>query len=279
MEILDQRLSQPSSIPISNESSAATIESLARKYRHVPEKYLQCIDHATSNIMQFSDDLAALVNKHFAKKAKGQKLDINSRLTPLPHEDIEGDSISSNKSATLKGSHSMPLIPTTRKTLLSDIDLPSAMQMSKAHLSAQRDAASSASVMYRKGASNPLYRQAAGFYAERAREHAQNAHYATSVSADLLVDQQSSVREIDLHGVSVQDGTRIARQKAFNWWQGLGEVKSRKAKERPLIIITGIGRHSIGGVSQLRRSVAAALLQDGWKVEAGTGKFTIDGRR
>lgn len=101
----------------------------------------------------------------------------------------------------------------------------------------------------------------------------------TSTAADLLVNQQSRPNEIDLHGVIVQDGVRIARQKALNWWENLGDTKSRKARERPLTIITGIGRHSAGGVSQMRKAVAAALLQDGWKVEIGTGKFTLTGRR
>jgi hypothetical protein len=84
---------------------------------------------------------------------------------------------------------------------------------------------------------------------------------------------------IDLHGVRVQDGVRIARQRVQAWWDGLGEFRSRRAREQPFTVITGLGRHSAGGVSQMRQAVARALLQDGWQLQVETGRFVISGRR
>lgn len=272
VEILDQQISQRKDTAADSKDD---VEALSRKYRQVPEQYLQCIVRNTNSITQFQDDLAAIANKHFAKKTKGQKVDLHYRLTPLPNEEIDGGNISGTNSSSRA---STPL-SRSRSPAPGVTDFSQAFKMSEAAHQSRREATASASQMMRKGASKGLYRQAAGFYAERAREHAQSALHATSTAADLLVEQQSSVDTIDLHGISVQDGTRIARQKAADWWDRLGEFRSQKARERPLVIITGIGRHSAGGVSQLRRSVAAALLQDGWKVEVGTGKFVLKGRR
>jgi hypothetical protein len=63
------------------------------------------------------------------------------------------------------------------------------------------------------------------------------------------------------------------------WWNGLGEFRTDKARQQPFTVITGLGRHSAGGVSHLRQAVAAALLQDGWKMQVETGRFVVTGRR
>lgn len=274
IELLDRRLSDEDAVE-ETESPSANAPALAKKYRHIPEKYLKCIIRSTSGIGQFSDDLASLVNKEFMRRAKNNKLDISARLTPLPFDDIEGSSTASVSSSASSSRRALPILTAPAPTAS---DLTQALQQTAANHWQRREASAAAASMYRKGASNPLFRQAAVVYSERANEYSRAAHQATSTAADLLVNQQSRGNEVDLHGVYVQDGTRIARQKALNWWTNLGDGKAQKAKQIPLVIITGVGKHSAGGVSPLRRAVAAALLQDGWKVEIGTGKFTIYGR-
>ena len=130
--------------------------------------------------------------------------------------------------------------------------------------------------MIRKGG---YYRQGAVVYHERAREQALHSHAMSSAAADLLVDKQSSRNKIDLHGVSVRDGVRIARTRVQAWWDNLGEFRIRKAREDPYTVVTGLGRHSASGVSQLRQAVLAALFQDGWKASVETGCFVVTGRR
>lgn len=274
IELLDRRLTNDNTSEQAD-SSAISTTTLAKKYRHIPEKYLQCIILSTSGIEQFSDDLASLVNKEFMRRAKNNKLDISARLTPLPFDDIEGSSATSVSSSASNSRRALPILTSPAPTTS---DLTQALQQTAAHHWQRREASTAAANMYRKGASNPLFRQAAVVYSERANDYSRAAHQATSTAADLLVNQQSRGNEVDLHGVYVQDGTRIARQKALNWWTNLGDSKAQKAKQIPLVIVTGVGKHSAGGVSPLRRAVAAALLQDGWKVEIGTGKFTIYGR-
>lgn len=279
MALLDQRLSQDAGL-VYDDTTQEAITLLSRKYKQVPEKYLNAIVNATSSIEPFSDDLARLVNKKFArtKRSNGQKMTLEGVLTPLPQDELAGSTISNGSNSPTRFAH-QPLPPSTPATAAAGGNFADAVKISQALHQARRDASASAAQMQRKGGSHGLYRQAAGYYTAQAREHARGAKAATSTAADLLVDEQSYGRSIDLHGVSVQDGTRIARQRAAAWWQQLGEYKAQEAKARPLVVITGLGRHSAGGVSQLRRAVAAALIQDGWKVEVGTGNFTISGRR
>ncbi|KAJ6438943.1 hypothetical protein O9K51_08345 [Purpureocillium lavendulum] len=274
VELLDQFLSH--GIETQDEAGKEHADALTRKYRHVPEKYMPTIVHVAGSIPLFADDLASLLHKHFTKQSKAQKLDLSYRLTPLPREEIEGGEItaSSGKNAGKVG------LATAKTPAGPAMDYSQAVQVANSYHQARADALSSAAQLHRRGASSPLYRQAAGYYTDRAREQARYAQHATAAAADLLVQEQSTSSSIDLHGIHVQDGVRIARQKTQDWWQGIGEFRSKRAKEQGgFTVITGLGRHSTGGISQMRQAVAAALLQDGWKFHVETGKFVVIGRR
>lgn len=132
-----------------------------------------------------------------------------------------------------------------------------------------------ASVLARKG---PLGRQGAIVYTERAREEARAAAERISWASEQLVDQKSTYCSIDLHGVTVIDGVRIAKDRVWRWWNNLGEHRQAKAKLEGFTVVTGVGRHSSGGISRLRQAVGIALKNDGWKVETLTGQFYITGR-
>ncbi|KAG6041725.1 hypothetical protein E4U41_002590 [Claviceps citrina] len=274
VELLKQYIAH--GIQSQDEGGRETSEALVNKYRHVPPDFMPTIVHVSGSIPQFAEDIAALVEKHFAKPTRAKKMDLAYRLTPLPREEIEGE-----VPASSPGSRSAPQPgPAVRPAPMNSMSLAEAMSRADTFHQAHRDAAAAAARLHRRGASSPLYRQAAAYYTDRAREQARCAQGATSTAADLLVDQQSTHDCIDLHGVLVHDGVRIARHKVQAWWQGLGEMRDRKVREQGgFTVITGLGRHSAGGVSQLRQSVAAALLQDGWKVSVETGKFVVTGRR
>ncbi|EMR67853.1 putative smr domain-containing protein [Eutypa lata UCREL1] len=136
----------------------------------------------------------------------------------------------------------------------------------------------SAASAYRKGRSNPLFKQANAYYVERGRELASNHRQAISAEAEYMVDQKSTKSMIDLHGVTVQDGVDIAKDRVSRWWDSLGEDRARKAKEG-FTVVTGIGRHSSDGRSPLRINVFKALVADGWKIEVLTGSYLVTGRR
>ncbi|KAI1811028.1 hypothetical protein GGS20DRAFT_564809 [Poronia punctata] len=146
----------------------------------------------------------------------------------------------------------------------------------KATLSAAaRHSYASASSAFRKGKGDPLMRGAAAYYAERARAETASYRHAASVESEFLVDRQSTKDTIDLHGVSVEDGVKIALDRAWRWWDGLGEYK----RGTELRIVTGLGRHNPDGKSPLRVRVCKALVADGWMVEVLTGAFLLKGRR
>lgn len=277
VEILDQYISL--GIETKDEAGKKEAGDLARKYRNVPEKYMSTLVQVTGSPSQFSGELAALLSKHFAKNPWTEKLDLSYRLTPLPQEDIEGSTAGIANKASAPGSRSQNALSASKLAPSGPSDFAQAIQMSNEFGQSRRDALAAAAQMNRKGASNPLYRQAASYYSERAREQGRHAQQATSTAADYLVSQQSTTRSIDLHGVTVRDGTRIARQRVQAWWDGLGEFRSRRAREQSFTVVTGLGRHSAGGVSQLRQAVAAALLQDGWRIQVETGRFVVTGRR
>lgn len=272
VELLDQLLSH--GIQSQDEAGKAEADKLARKYRHVPERYMLTIVHVAGSIPQFAGDVACLVNKHFSKQPKSTRLDISYSLAPLAPGEIEGTgAVAVARRASAAAAASGRAAPAAMSSC-------QALEAANKHRQARMEAMSSAAQLRRKGGSSGLYRQAVGYYTDQAREQARYAQQAVSTAADLWVEEQRTASAIDLHGVEVRDGVRIARQKTQEWWQGLGEFRSKKAKEQGgFTVITGLGRHSAGGMSQLRAAVAAALVQDGWRVRVETGKFVVEGRR
>jgi hypothetical protein len=124
----------------------------------------------------------------------------------------------------------------------------------------------------------PLGRQGAVVYTERAREERGAFTALASRAAEAHVTQQSTATMLDLHGVYVMDGVRITKQRVWNWWNSLGEDRKALARRDGFTVVTGVGKHSVGGVSRLRQAVGAYLRNDGWRVETLTGSFYVTGR-
>lgn len=275
--ILDQFVAL--GISAQDDESKARAKALAQRYRNIPEHYLLTLVQVTgSPETQYADDIAELLSRHFAKNPYTQRLDLTHRLTPLPYGELESGvaSLSVSSSMTqISGTKSSRPTPAWTKMARPAQDLNQVNhQLNEVHQS-RRDAQSQASQLSRRG---PLYKQAAHVYRERAHEHGAHAHELTSAAADLLVDAQSTPTTCDLHGVNVHDGVRIAKRKVWTWWRGLGEFPAKAARNEPYVVVTGLGRHSVGGVSRLRRAMAPALLEDGWRIQVGTGNFVITGR-
>lgn len=131
---------------------------------------------------------------------------------------------------------------------------------------------------YRRGKSDALFRPVAGVLSERAREQLERSRAAQSESYEAYVHEQSSSAHVDLHGVPVADGVRIALERTQAWWAGLGEDRARRAKAEGFIVVTGLGNHSAGGVSRMRQDVGAALKRAGWRTRTETGQFVVTGK-
>ncbi|KAL2873882.1 hypothetical protein SGCOL_010948 [Colletotrichum sp. CLE4] len=256
------------------------IQELKKQYRHIPEQYLSPLNEVTRSDHQWIEEVATLLNRYFGK-LPAKRLDINYKLAPLTTEELEGSSDGWQKVASPKTSVMSPIgRPLNSPVLLNSPSLgprtyQQAMDTAGVYREASHHSYSTAGQVYKKG---HLYRQAAGYYADRGREEARSFAKAKSVAADIHVSSTSSGKAIDLHGVEVADGVRIARERVWDWWNSLGEYRARKAGEG-FTIVTGRGLHSAGGVSRLRQGVIAALVNDGWKVSIETGSYRVTGRR
>ncbi|KAI8249808.1 hypothetical protein K4K56_010072 [Colletotrichum sp. SAR 10_98] len=256
------------------------VHELKKQYRHIPESLLSPLVEVTRSDHQWTEEVAALLNRYFGK-LPAQRLNISYKLAPLANEELEGSSEGWQKVASPKTSLMSPTgRPLNSPTLMNSPTFgprtyKQAMDTAGIHRDASTHSFSTAGQVYKKG---HLYRQAAGFFAERGREEARSFAKAKSAAADIHVGSTRTANEIDLHGVEVADGVRIARESAWDWWNNLGEYRARKAQEG-FTIVTGRGLHSAGGVSRLRQGVIAALVNDGWKVSVGTGSYRVTGRR
>ncbi|KAF2848629.1 hypothetical protein T440DRAFT_428244 [Plenodomus tracheiphilus IPT5] len=149
---------------------------------------------------------------------------------------------------------------------------------------ARSEAFQQASAAFRKGRSTPLMRAAAGYYAQEGRDLSANLRAMSAAEADTFVMSQSGPSYLDLHGVTVADATRIAKQRTQVWWNGLGEQKipewsgaGRRGGGEAFRIITGLGRHSEGGRGKLGPAVAKTLVNEGWKVVIEPGELFVTG--
>ncbi|CAD0087717.1 unnamed protein product [Aureobasidium vineae] len=165
----------------------------------------------------------------------------------------------------------------------STVDFGSA-SASTAKLRAARQAAmDQARAAYRKSRSDRLMGGAAGYYSQVGRDHGAALHQSQAAEANAIVSAQSSAFEIDLHGVTVENAVRIARQRTNAWWNGLGENKvngrvGADQRASGFRIITGVGRHSAGGKGVLGPAVKKGLEQDGWRLEVNSGAITVRGK-
>lgn len=139
--------------------------------------------------------------------------------------------------------------------------------------------------------SDPLLRQAAAVYGERAREEtaalvaARSAEADAEIARQLARQQRKSPMEngggtttIDLHGFTLDDGVRIALRETAAWWDALADTAKSKRAASSFTIITGAGRHSADGRARMLSGCARALLQAGWRCEVGTGSVVVTGR-
>jgi hypothetical protein len=140
-----------------------------------------------------------------------------------------------------------------------------------------------ASEYYRKSKSNHLMGGAAAYYSSLGRENLENAKYTASAHADQIAVQQSSATHIDLHGITMEDGKRIALEYVSKWWDSLGEGRvntgGKSTVGQGYEVVVGKGNHSTGKRSVLGPVVFKALEAAGWKVQIGNGVLIVKGKK
>ncbi|KAJ4985325.1 Smr domain-containing protein [Stagonosporopsis vannaccii] len=160
-------------------------------------------------------------------------------------------------------------------------DLPSSIRPhSTASVALRRNEAfEKAASAHRRGG---YMKAAAGYYAQEGRNYNANLKVMSQADADAFVAHQSSSTILDLHGVTVADAIRIARQRTKMWWDSLGEQRiaeygGARGGVGSYRIVVGLGRHSADGRGKLGPAVVKALVKEGWKVEVGSGELLVTG--
>ncbi|KAI9818910.1 MAG: hypothetical protein M1827_007731 [Pycnora praestabilis] len=161
----------------------------------------------------------------------------------------------------------------------TNLSLPSATALASSYNLARQTAFTQASAAYRRGKSDHLMGAAAGYYSSIGRDFDAKAKNYSAAAADALVSSQSNRMELDLHGVSVKDAVRIARERVTMWWVALGDsrIGGGSSSIRAFRIVTGLGRHSEGGRGRIGPAVGKMLVREGWKVQVGEGVVTVTG--
>lgn len=163
----------------------------------------------------------------------------------------------------------------------ADTQVPLPVATTTTLATVRANAFTQASSAYRRSRSKPLMGGAAAYYSSVGRDAAAALAQHDAATADALVSAQSKAGEIDLHGVNVKDAVRITRTRVHEWWDGGAAEWARRGKvqgDGGLRVVTGAGRHSVGGRSKLGPAVGAMLVGEGWKVEFGDGVVTVRGK-
>lgn len=249
---------------------------VVKKYSWIPSRYIVAIFEITSPSRQFAFDLIRVLADYFEKPAY-LKYDVSYNIT-APYTDDELLSENGTTGVSLSGGKWTTVINGKSKGLGQPVSLQSIPLPSKDLAAARDHSFATATSAFRKGQSDPLFRQAAAFYGQRATEQMQSYRQAVSTEVEYLINMNSTDDKIDLHGATVQDAVNMSLRRVRRWWDSLGEDKPKRAKEG-FTIITGRGLHNRDGRSRLRSSVCKALVAEGWKVEVLTGSYVITGRR
>lgn len=162
-------------------------------------------------------------------------------------------------------------------------DDPTVALRGQSYAAARAQAFAQASAAHRRAGSDRLMGGAAAYYSQLGRELTALSAGATADAADALAERQSGAAVLDLHGIDVLNGVRIAVERVEGWWEGLGErrVNGRGgAEERGegFRVVVGAGRHSEGGKGKLGPAVTKALRARGWRVEGAGAVLVVKGK-
>lgn len=252
-----------------------SIFDFSKSYPTLPIAHVAAVLRLTNNSRTKAHDLANLLTEPLTPSGTATLPRIIPQYVSFKESPISSSSPTS--STRSRSPLQEPLLATTHNGTTTTTSVAS--------LAATRSAAfTKASAYYRKANSDNLLGGAAAYYSQLGRDAHTSLLSVSAAEADALVESQSSPTQLDLHGVSVKDGVRIASAKVRGWWAGLGESRVQAGGGRNGVgngyrIVTGLGRHSEGGRARLGPEVCRALVEEGWKVEVGSGVLTIMGKR
>ena len=252
-----------------DEAVSLRAREIGQDFPTIAPSYLSTIVRLTHPSATSARDLATALTAK-PTPGNGGGIQIIPRLAPLNGLDSATDWQSVSRKAR------------TSASATSSPDPTSAFVRRDAYSLAQATAFAQASAAHRKAKSNHLMGGAAAYYGQVGREYAALSANASAAAADELADAQSSANQLDLHGIDVLNGVRIARERVEEWWNGLGEgrVNGRTGageRQAGYRIVVGLGRHSEGGKGKLGPAVGKMLREEGWRVEIAGATILVKG--
>ncbi len=239
------------------------LAELRRDFPTVPDSQLYGLLVISGNMVSTAQELATVMLASPTQTSAG-KIEIIRRYAPI---DLSSDVVSRNSRASSswnQDSHS------------------GAKNLAMAKATAGSTAFSQASHAYKRGKSDHLMGGAAAYYAAIGNENVRAAKELSAQAAESHVMSQSTSNMLDLHGVSVADAVRIAREEVASWWHSLGDTKYANGggglAREGYRVVTGMGRHSRDGAPKIGPAVSRMLVREGWKVTVGQGEILITGK-
>jgi DNA-nicking Smr family endonuclease len=163
-------------------------------------------------------------------------------------------------------------------TFCRPLNYASAAQISGTYRAARNEAFQKAAASYRRSRSDKLMGGAAAFYADLGHDYNSKTKEYENIAAERYVTENSSDGVLDLHGVTVAQAVRIAKERTTRWWvETKPDEKGRGV--RPFRIVTGLGRHSKGGEAKLAPAVTKMLQREKWNIGIGQGEILVYGVR
>jgi hypothetical protein len=161
---------------------------------------------------------------------------------------------------------------------------PTVALRGNAYAAARAQAFAQASAAHRRAGSDRLMGGAAAYYSQLGRDLSAMAFGASADAADALASRQSSATQLDLHGIDVLNGVRIAQERVEAWWNGLGESRvngrtGAEDRDAGFRIVVGAGTHSVGGKGKLGPAVSKALKSEGWRIEPAGAVIVVKGKQ
>jgi len=156
------------------------------------------------------------------------------------------------------------------------LDSATASHLAESYRYARNEAFQKAAASYRRSRSDKLMGGAAAFYACVGHDYNAKTKEYDDIAAEKYVRENSGADVLDLHGVTVAQAVKIARETTTQWWV---ESKPDEAGRgiKPFRIVTGVGRHSKGGEAKLAPAVSKMLVREKWNISVGRGEISVHG--
>lgn len=147
-----------------------------------------------------------------------------------------------------------------------------------AEFASKRDAAfRQAATAYQRSKSDGLMGGTAMHYSQLGRDFDAKMRSYNIRAAQLSSTQRSgSSDDLDLHGLSVHEGLLVVSEGVTTWYAKTRMLETGELV-KPLRIVTGLGRHSVGGEARLLPAVKKYLDREGWHYETSGGALLVTG--